>query len=215
MEEFKQEIKNRVTMYALLSRLMLIEVDEDFLEQIEQDDKLLSFFPNYKEWVKREELNRKELIERYYNVDYTNLFLMHLVPYESFYTREDQMIESGGDNPIVELYNDLDFRVELDRARVVSSDHIGIELEFMYMLSNATLKAIEEKDRDGICELLQVQKAFLKEHLLIWSPMFLINAKKESRTPLYHDGAEVSLEFLLSDYEYLNEKLPSFCESNE
>ena len=80
----------------------------------------------------------------------------------------------------------------------------------MYMLSNATLKAIEEKDRDGICELLQVQKAFLKEHLLTWSPMFLINAKKESRTPLYHDGAEVALEFLLSDYEYLNEKVPSF-----
>ena len=91
MEKFKQEIENRVTMYALISRLMLIEVDENFLDQIEQDDKLLSFFPNYKEWIKREEFNRKELIERYYNVDYTNLFLMHLVPYESFYTREDQM----------------------------------------------------------------------------------------------------------------------------
>jgi hypothetical protein len=41
--------------------------------------------------------------------------------------------------------------------------------------------------------------------------MFLINAKRESRTPLYHDGAEMTLEFLLSDYEYITEKLSTYC----
>jgi TorA maturation chaperone TorD len=136
---------------------------------------------------------------------------MHLVPYESFYTRDDQMIESGGDNPVVELYNDLDFRVELDSARVVSADHIGVELEFMYMLCSAMKKALDAGDKEGVCELLEVQRAFLKEHLLEWTPLFLINAKKESRTPLYHDGAELTLEFLLSDFEYVNEKLTENC----
>ena len=211
MNEMKQEIENRIALYALISRLMLIEVDEALLENIENDENLLSFFPNYASWSKREELPRKELITEYYNVDFTNLFLMHLVPYESFYTREDQMIESGGENPVIELYNDLDFRVELDRARVVSADHIGVELEFMYMLCTALQKALEAEDKDGICELLQVQRAFMKEHLLEWVPMFLINAKKESRTPLYHDATELTLEFLLSDYEYINEKLSENC----
>ncbi len=42
------------------------------------------------------------------------------------------MIESGGDNPVLSLYNSFDFRVELDKARVVSPDHIGVELEFLY-----------------------------------------------------------------------------------
>jgi TorA maturation chaperone TorD len=168
-------------------------------------------FPNYRDWGKRKEFSVKELIEQYYNVDFTNLFLMHLVPYESFYSREDQMVESGGDNPVIELYNELDFRVELDRARVVSADHIGVELEFMYMLCDAQKKAIEADDKEGVCELLQVQRAFLKEHLLDWAPMFLINAKRESRTPLYHDGAEMTLEFLLSDYEYITEKLSTYC----
>jgi len=211
MEQMKQEIENRIAVYALISRLMLVEVDETFLNLIEGDEDLLNFFPNYRDWDKRTELSRKELINEHYNVDFTNLFLMHLVPYESFYGRDDQMIESGGANPVLELYNELDFRVELDKARVVSADHIGVELEFMYMLCMALQKALNADDKDGICELMLVQRAFLKEHLLDWAPLFLINAKRESRTPLYHDGTELTLEFLLSDFEYLTEKLNTHC----
>jgi TorA maturation chaperone TorD len=213
MNEMKQEIENRIALYALISRLMLVEVDETFLEELEKDEALMDLLPNYRDWEKRKMFSQKELIEQYYNVDFTNLFLMHLVPYESFYTREDQMIESGGDNPVVELYNALDFRVELEKARVVSADHIGVELEFMYMLCTAMKKALDAEDKDGVCELLEVQHAFLKEHLLEWAPMFLINAKRESRTPLYHDGSELTLEFLLSDFEYIGEKLNTYCVS--
>jgi len=211
----KQEIESRIALYALISRLMLIEVDEKFLDLLESDEDLLNFLPNYRDWGKRKELSQKVLIEEHYQVDYANLFLMHLVPYESFYTRDDQMIESGGKNPVLELYNELDFRVELARARVVSPDHIGVELEFMYMLCVASKKALEADDRDGICELMQVQRGFLKEHLLEWAPMFLINAKRESRTPLYHDGAELTLEFLLSDFEYLSTQLALHCKTEE
>ena len=212
MNEMKQEIENRIALYALISRLMLTEVDEALLETIEKDEKLLALFPNYRTWEKRTAFTTNELIEQYYNVDFANLFLMHLVPYESFYVRGDQMIDSGGGNPVIELYNALDFKVELDKARVVSGDHIGVELEFMYMLCTAQLKALEAEDKAGVCELFQIEKGFLKEHLLEWGSMFLINAKRESRTPLYHDGSELTLEFLLSDYEYINEKLDRFCQ---
>jgi len=211
MNEMKEDIENRIALYALISRLMLIEVDEDFLKKIESDEALLALFPNYKAWNKREENSINELIEQYYNVDFASLFLMHLVPYESFYTRDDQMIESGGDNPVVELYNALDFRVELTAARVVSADHIGIELEFMYMLCTAQQKALEADDIVGVCELLKVQRGFLKDHLLEWTPLFLINMKRESRTPLYHDSAELTLEFMLSDFEYVTELLTLHC----
>jgi len=211
MNEMIEDIDNRIALYALISRLMLIEVDSDFLDKIESDESIINLFPNYKMWKKRDEFSQEDLIEQYYNVDFANLFLMHLVPYESFYTRDDQMIESGGDNPIIELYNELDFRVELAEARVISGDHIGIELEFMYMLCVAQKKALEANDKDGVCELMEVQRAFLKEHLIEWSPLFLINMKRESRTPLYHDGAELALEFTLSDYEYVTEKLISGC----
>jgi len=205
----KEEIENRIALYALISRLMISEVDAEFIKSIESDKAILDLFPNYKNWDKRKEFSASILKERYFDVDYTNLFLLHLVPYESFFTRADQMIESGGDNPLLDLYDALNFKVELDKARVVSPDHIGIELEFVYMLSEALKKAYEAEDEEGIIELLQVQKGFLQDHLLNWAPLYLINMKRESRTPLYHDGAELALEFLLSDFEYLNEQLAS------
>jgi len=211
MEELELELKNRIAIYGLISRLMMVEVDEEFLDTIENDEQLLALFPNYKNWDKRKDLSRKELVNEYYNVDFTNLFLMHLVPYESFYTRDDQMIESGADNPVLDLYHQLDFSVKLDKARVVSPDHIGVELEFMYMLCIASLNAFDADDKDSLCELMQVQRAFLQEHLLEWTPLFLINAKRESRTPLYHDGTELTLEFMLSDFEYVTDKLANYC----
>jgi len=215
MDQMKEDVENRIAIYGLISRLMLNEVDKPFLESLESNGALLSLFPHYKTWEKRQENDMETLINEYYNVDFANLFIMHLVPYESFYVREDQMIESGGNNPVLGLYNALDFRVKLAEARVVSPDHIGVELEFMYMLNTALLKALEAEDREGVCELLQIQHGFLKDHLLEWAPMFLINVKRESRTPLYHDGAELTLEFLLSDYEYITEKKKELCDKAE
>ncbi len=207
----KKEIENRIALYALISRLMMTEVDADFLKSIEDNAEVLNLFPNYKSWEKRKEFSNTILKERYLDVDFTNLFLMHLVPYETFYTRDDQMIESGGDNPLMNLYDALAFRVELNEARVISPDHIGVELEFMYMLCDALRKAYDADDQGGVEELLLVQQGFLRDHLLNWAPLFLINMKKESRTALYHDGAELALEFLLSDYEYVCEQLEALA----
>lgn len=202
-----EEIENRIALYALVSRLMMTEVDTEFMKSIESNEEILDLFPNYKAWEKRKEFNVSILKERYLDVDFANLSLLHLIPYESFYTRDDQMIESGGENPLLEIYDMLDFKVDLQEARVVSPDHIGVELEFMHVLCDAMKKAYEANDSAAIEEFLLVQRGFLKDHLLNWSPMYLINVKKESRTPLYHDGAEVTLEFMLSDYEYINQIL--------
>jgi TorA maturation chaperone TorD len=201
------ELENRKTLYGLISRIMITEVDCEFLKLIEENEPLKALLPHYASWDKKSKLQCGELISQYYDADYAHLFLMHLVPYESFYTREDQMIQSGGQSPLMSLYNALDFKVELEKARVVSSDHLGVELEFMHMLCEATNKAYEANDDDGVQELLFIQKGFLDDHLLKWAPMFLINMKKEASTPLYHDAAELALEFLLSDYEYIDSSI--------
>ena len=194
----------RVNFYALLSRLHMQEIDGDFLDTISKDDNIMSFFPNFKDWDVRKESSTADLLNKYLNVDFANLYLMHIIPYESFYTRDDQMIESGGDNPILELYNDYDFRVELERARIVSPDHIGVELEFMYMLAAAQLDALKDGADDAVEALSQNQKDFFDEHILKWMPMFLINLKEESSTPFYFDLADLTMEFILSDYETLS-----------
>ncbi len=203
--DLKQQQIARINIYALLSRLTMNEVDEGLLKSIEEDENILSFFPTYDKWKKRDEYNRAELIEQYLNVDFTNLFLLHLIPYESFYTREDQMMETGGDNPVQAIFNAFEFNVALDKARVMSADHIGIELEFMYELCRAELKALEADDMVMATQLSQLQHGFMKDHIVEWAPMYLLSVKNEAGTAFYFDLADFALEFILSDFEGLNQ----------
>jgi len=203
--DLKQQQIARINIYALLSRLLMSELDEGLLKSIEKDENMLAFFPTYKDWKRREEFDTKELIEQFLNVDFTNLFLLHLIPYESFYMREDQMMETGGENPVQAIFNAFEFNVALDKARVMAADHIAIELEFMYELCKAELKALEEGNSKIATELAQLQHGFMKDHIVEWAPMYLMNVKSESATAFYYDLADFAIEFILSDFEYLDE----------
>jgi TorA maturation chaperone TorD len=203
--DLKQEQIARINIYALISRITMGEIDEGLLKSIEEDENMLSFFPTFKDWEKRKKLDKKDLIEKYLNVDFTNLFLLHLIPYESFYAREDQMLETGGENPIQAIFNAFEFKVQLDKARVMAADHIGVELEFMYELCKAELKALEANDLKMAEQLSQLQYGFMKDHILEWMPMFLLNVKSEAGTAFYFDVADLALEFIMSDFEYLTQ----------
>ena len=204
-EDLKTEQLARVNIYALTSRILMNEVDESLLKLITEDENIMSFFPEFKKWKKRLNMSSKDLIEKELNVDFTNLFLLHLIPYESFYMREDQQMETGGDNPVQRLYNEFDFRVELDEARVMSADHIGIELEFMYKLCEAASQALQDGEEKVAGELAAIHYNFLTDPLLGWAPLYLLNVKSEAGTALYFDVADLALEFMLSDFEYLTQ----------
>lgn len=204
-----QNTKARANIYALISRVLLQELDEDMLKTIKDDENILDFFPTLKEWKPFNEVKNSELIDEYLNPDFVNLSLLHLIPYETFYTREDQKIETGGANPVTDIYSAYNFMVDYEVARTVSADHIGVELEFMHHLVEAELKAQEDNNSVAVSDLRAVQREFLNKHLLKWAPMYLINVKFEARTPLYYDTADLALEFILSDNEYLNKELNS------
>lgn len=204
-----QNTKARANIYALISRVLLQELDEEMLKTIKDDENILDFFPTLKEWKPFKEVKNSELLDEYLNPDFVNLSLLHLIPYETFYTREDQKIETGGANPVTDIYSTYNFMVDYEAARTVSADHIGVELEFMHHLVEAELKALEDNNFVAVRDLRNVQREFLNKHLLKWAPMYLINVKFEARTPLYYDTADLALEFILSDNEYLNKELDS------
>ncbi|MGD9718788.1 MAG: molecular chaperone [Sulfurimonadaceae bacterium] len=202
-----EQTQARVNIYALLSRILLQELDVETLKIIKNDPMIMDFLPQFQTWKPLEQESEKKLLEEYLNPDFVNLSVLHLIPYESFYTREDQMIETGGANPVTDIYSAYDFIVDYEAARAVSSDHIGVETEFMHHLAKAELKALEENDAQAVRELREVQREFLNKHLLRWAPLYLLNMKYEARTPLYFDAADMALEFFLSDNEYLTSEL--------
>ena len=198
-----QQTQARVNIYALMSRILLQELDLKTLKMIKEDENILDFFPTLKEWKQLREVDENKLLEEYLNPDFVNLSILHLIPYESFYVREDQMVETGGANPVTDMYSAYNFMVDYEASRTVSSDHIGVELEFMHHLCLAEQKALEDGDRASVKEIQAVELEFLNKHLVKWAPLYLINMKFEARTPLYYDVAEMALEFILSDNEYL------------
>jgi len=202
-----KQTESRINLYALLSRVLLQELDADLLRTIKNDENILEFFPTLKEWDLLKEVKEEKLLEEVLNPDFVNLAVLHLIPYETFYTREDQMLETGGANPVTDIYSAFDFMVDFEVARTLSSDHIGVELEFMHHLASAELKARKNDDTAAIKELVDTQHEFLNKHLLQWAPMYLINMKYEARTPLYYDAADMALEFILSDNEYLTKEI--------
>ena len=196
-------VENRLSMYNLISRIFLLEMSEDVLKKIENSKEFEKFFPTYSKWEMRTKKSRYKLINEVLNVDFTDITIMHMIPYESFYTRDDARIESGGANPVVQLYNEFDYRVNLDIARAVSGDHLGIELGFMAMLIEAEKKAVEAGDEKAVKEIQKQEFDFLKDHILAFAPMYLLNVAEQARTPFYKDSASMALEFLLEDFEYL------------
>ena len=202
-----QNRQARANIYGLLSRILLQELDIKTLKMIKEDENILDFFPTLKEWAPLVEVQETKLLDEYLNPDFVNLSILHLIPYETFYTRDDQMVETGGANPVTDIYSAYDFMVDYEAARTVSSDHIGIELEFMHHLVDAEMQAAAQNDDKAVAELQRVQHDFLNKHLLHWAPMYLINMKYEARTPLYYDGAEMALEFILSDNEFLTKEI--------
>jgi TorA maturation chaperone TorD len=202
MSDRLTDTKNREFLYALFSRIFMKEADSNLLELIKSEG-VKEFFPNLFEWEKYKKLSTDKLIESELNIDFTDISLLHLIPYETFYTRDDGMIESGGENRALQFYDRFDFIVEKDKARVLSPDHIGVELEFMYKLVEGERKALEDQDKQSANEFRDIEIEFLNSHILKWVPIYLINVINEASTPFYHDGARSALEFILGDNEYL------------
>lgn len=196
-------IEKRESFYKLLSRIFLSEMDESSLKKIENSKDFELLFPSYSKWEERSKKSRYKLIHEVLNVDYTDIAVMHLIPYESFYVREDGMIESGGANPVTQMYNEYGYRVNLDKARAVSGDHFGIELGFMTLLIELQKEALKSSDEEKANFYKGEQLKFLKEHILQFAPMYLINIAEQARTPFYKDSAKLAIEFLLEDLEYL------------
>ncbi|MFA6760408.1 MAG: molecular chaperone TorD family protein [Sulfuricurvum sp.] len=201
-----QETQARSNIYALTSRVLLQELDLDLLRDIKSDENILEFLPTFREWEELQNPDEKRLLDEIINPDFTNISLLHLIPYETFYTREDQKIETGGANPVTDFYYASNFVVDYEAARIVSSDHIGVELEFMHHLCEAELKAMRDNDSEAVGDIRAMQRDFLQKHLVAWAPIYLLTAKFEARTPLYYDIADLALEFILSDFENLDQK---------
>lgn len=191
----------RAGLYGFFSRLFVAEVD-DALAAALGGELGRAMLPAFAEGGEAPLLDRATRRERF-DPDYTRIAVVDLVPYESFYRRDDRQIEAGAQSPVARFYARYGFEADLAAARVLSPDHLGVELEFVSVLCRREADAEAGGDIGYAARIREIQRAFLAEHLLVWAPIYLLAVRRNAWTSLYREGAEGALDLLLADHEGL------------
>ena len=82
-----------------------------------------------------------------------------------------------------------------------ASDHITMELEFMYYLAVKQSQATEKGNIQDIQLCQQKQKSFLNSHLTKWLPGFVKNVQENAQTEFYKELARLTEVFVQKDLD--------------
>ena len=178
-------------MYAFLSRMFEKELGKKEIEDLKNSPELLETIgEESKSYLLQAPTT---VIEEELNVDFNSLFVINSQPVETLVIDQSGEVLVGLQNPVMFFYFENGYEIDMNRTEILAPDHLSIEFGFMQNL------AFRDEDRAAL--------KFLRDHLLLWVPPYLIAMKREAQTPLYRDLCDFTIDYLLSDYELLKEEL--------
>lgn len=140
--------------------------------------------------------------------DYTRLFIgpyeLPAPPWESAYLNQERLLFQKETLAVRHAYLKYSFLpVEFGHE---ADDHIGLELDFMFRLSELCLED-SDKGQFSLEQLFLDQTSFLQEHLLLWIPKFSQDLIKHAETDFYRGMGKLLQGFLTLDLKALHELL--------
>ena len=84
-------------------------------------------------------------------------------------------------------------------------DHLGLELDLMHFMCKEESDLWADGFRDAAIEMQQLQRGFLKEHLLVWAPSFCDAALREPKIGFFHGVVAMLKAFLAEEASTLFE----------
>ena len=201
-------------MYALLSRVFRVEVDGNFLRQL-QTARYASNTGNadidegYRmvagslcgTW----EHSLRELAKDYvrafigYNGDHASA----AYPYESVYLSEKHLLMQNQRDEVLACYRAAG--LEKDEHWREPEDHISLEFEYMQALASRSAEALKAGDRQLAQSLLRDQSYFLQDHLNQWAARFCGDVERYATTDFYRGFARVTRGWLTCENELFAE----------
>ncbi len=127
--------------------------------------------------------------------------LMHAQTVNSFVPREAAIMGHAEDfcNVLSDVYTSAG--IVFNKCNGEADDHIAIELEFMAVMHERML--YNSFSIRSAMELLDIQAAFLEEHLLKWTPKFCEKLNASTDSSLYLGLSHMLEEFLPLDLQML------------
>lgn len=207
-EELISLLAQQAAGYELLGRLFQREVDAELLGSLcegrypahtgnghlDEGYRGLVVFLNH-----RGERTGTEL-----NVDYLHVFIgntqdtSHVAyPYESVYTSPDHLLMQDARDAVLAAYRSE--MVTLVNEHNEPEDHMGFELAFCAVLLSRAAEALTAGDIARAVELVEKERAFVRDHLGVWAPEFASDVKRIARTGFYRALADILLGYLEVD----------------
>ncbi len=221
IDEIKIRAGERSKIYMLLSHFFLERPEEGLLEKLKGKDFILYIkkisdygekgfkepFKYIESFIKRiEDLPDEKILEEL-QVDFTKLTrgikkgYGPPPPYESMW-RGENVLMGEWTQRVLRFYYKAQIGMDLKNN---PPDHIGIELKFMSLLCYREKEKWENEDVPSAFEVLKMEKDFIEEHLLAWSPFYLERMLEEAETDFYRGIAVFTKNFLYLDKGMIDE----------
>ena len=131
-------------------------------------------------------------------VDHAKLFVgpykLLAPPYGSVYL-EDGKLMGQSTIQVKSLYSEEGLDFVLREA----PDHVSVELEFMCLLINRTIEAVNRSDYDEEHSYRQKQRSLLAGHFGQWVPAFAAKVEDAAKTDFYRTLGKVTRRFVEDD----------------
>jgi len=126
-----------------------------------------------------------------------------LPPYESLYRPERPRKEPA--QQINRLFSEMGIQVPEEWRQ--PSDYIGVELDFMRLLCERERQEREKMEMGALRQVLEIEKAFLEEHLALWVPLFCEKMAQQAREDFYRGVARLTTGLVACDGIYVGATL--------
>lgn len=138
-------------------------------------------------------------------VDYARIFLgagiakgIAAYPYESVYTSRDRLVMQDAYEAVMKIYRANGIgKLDAD----LYEDHIALELEFMGILCRRAIELAAAEKKQALEENIDLQKEFLRDHLLNWTKEFFDSIRSCPGSNFYKGFANFTEAFLKMEKE--------------
>lgn len=205
----KDDLKAELLVLSLLRQVFLREPDRKLLEGIgkvelsSEQETEGGGLKGMRGSVQQNESGLDDWIEQL-SLEFARLFIgpAHppAIPFASFYLSETHSLMTEETMAVRKQY--LEAGLALKNLYQMPDDHIAIELDFLYYLTERSLELLENERNSEAEKLLRSRHAFLMDHFLLWAPAFA-NRVLESTSEDYFKGAG---SFLLEMVEYYSQE---------
>lgn len=148
---------------------------------------------------------RQELAE-----DFTSCFLgtksfqgKQAMPYESLFRDESGLLMQGPRNEV--YYTFKEARLALKEELDLPEDHLSFEFEFMAILCDRALAALQEGRKEAYLEAMRTQMKFFELHIASWFDDFYRFASQIVKTRFYQGVLKITKAFLADEPSIMRE----------